>query len=284
MKRTVPALLVLATLGCGGGRSKMLAPPSATPDAAPIPLLPDGAPLPDGVPTDGPPGLSDGLRPGPDGLPPLPEVPPFSDGPPNNASDGPRDLRLFDLPSEGPPPPDGPPPVRPDLPREGPPPIPPDARPDGLPPITPEVGPDGPPPVRPEVRPDGPPITPDVPRETPPPPPPDARPETRPPRPDTGPPPDCTAGAACTADCSASCNTIGTMTCTCANGVLVCGDCQLPPITISPEPCPDNPSRTDCPTSGLACFAYGSSGSISGACVCLDRGNSGELRWMCILR
>ena len=284
--RSALALLALASLGCGMGRSKMLVPPAARPDAATSPLLPDSAPLPDAIPTDTRPRLPDG-PPGPDVLPPQPDVRRLSDGPPFVIPDAAPDGRVADLPTDGlrPPPPDGLPPVRPDVPPEGPPVVRPDARFDGPPPVAPEVRPDGPPFIVPEVRPDGPPsITPDVPPEVLPPPPPDVQPDGRRPRPDTRPPQDCAAGAACTADCTATCSGIGTMICTCAAGVLSCGDCDLPPITISPEPCPDNPSRTECPTSGLACIVFGSSGAIDGACMCLARGSSGALRWSCLLR
>jgi hypothetical protein len=285
--RPALALLALATLGCGAGRSKMLAPSSTAPDAATSPVLPDSSPLPDAIPVDVLRRLPDG-PPGPDVVPPQPDVLLRPDGPPLATPDAARDLRVGDLPSDGvpQPPPDGLPPVRPDLPPEGPLPILPDARPDGPPPIAPEVGRDGPPAVAPEAGPDGPSLLPpDALPEVLPPPPPDVQPDARRRRPDTGPPPqDCAPGAACTADCTATCSVIGTMTCTCTDGVLSCGSCELPPITVSPEPCPDNPNGTDCLTLGLVCFALSSSGSISGACVCIARGNSGALRWSCILR
>jgi hypothetical protein len=296
--RAALSLLALATLGCGIGRSKMVVPSSETPDAATIAVLPDSSPLPDAVRADVRPSLPDGA-PASDAVSPQPDLRVLSDGPPLAAPDVVRDLRAGDRAGDGgPPPPDGPPSTRPDLPPEGPPPITPDARRDGPPSIAPDVGPDGPPSIAPDVGPDGPPsiapeagpdgpplITTDALTDVLPPPPPDVQPDTRRRRPDTGPPPqECTAGAACTADCTATCSVIGTMSCTCVDGVLSCGSCQLPPITVSPEPCPDNPNGTDCPTSGLACFAFGGSGSISGACVCMARGDSGTLRWSCILR
>ncbi|MBN2574408.1 MAG: hypothetical protein JXP73_07570 [Deltaproteobacteria bacterium] len=287
MMRSGLALLALAAVGCGIGRSEMHAPPSARPDAATGPVLPDGAPLPDAISTEGPPRLSDG-PPFSDALPFQPDVLLLPDGRPYVTPDAARDLRRGDLPSEGPPPrpPDGLPPMRPDAPPDGPWPITPDARIEGPQPITPDARLDGPPPITPDVRPDEPPIiTPDVPPEVPTPPPPDVRHDGRPPRPDSGPlPQECAAGAACTTDCTATCSGIGTMTCTCTDGVLVCGECQIPPITISPELCPDNPNRMECPTSGLACILFGSDGSIAGACLCAARGNSGALRWACILR
>ncbi len=287
--RAALAFLALVAFGCGMGRSRMLVPPSARPDAATTPALPDASPPPDAIRRDARP-----LADGPTGVdvPPRPDVL-LPDRPPSGEPDAPRDLRPADLPSDGLPPlrpdgsplSDGPPPMRPDRPLEGPPPISPDARVDGPPPWRPEVGPDGPPPIAPDLGPDGPPvIMPDVAPDLLPPPLPDAQPDVRRRRPDGGPPPQvCAAGAACTADCTATCSVIGTMTCTCADGLLSCGTCQLPPITVSPDPCPDNANGADCPTNGLACFVLGS-GSIGGACVCLARGNSGSLRWTCLLR
>lgn len=282
--RSALALLALASLGCGMGRSKMLVPPAARPDAATSPQ-PDSALLPDAVLADTRPRPPDGPR-GADVLPPQSDVRPPADGPPFVIPDAAPDRRPADPPSDGlpPPPPDGPPLVRPDAPPDGPPVIGPDARFDGPPPVAPEVRPDGPPFTVPEVGPDGPPlITPDVPPDVLPPPP-DVQPDGRRPRPDTRPPQECAAGAACTTDCTATCSAIGTMTCTCVDGVLVCGECELPPITISPEPCPDNPSRTECSTSGLACIVFADDGTIGGACMCVARGGSGALRWSCVLR
>ncbi len=180
------------------------------------------------------------------------------------------------LPSDGPPgpsQPDGLPPITPDLrPADTRPPV----TPDGPPLVTPPDGPpfvtppDGPPFVTP---PDGPPFV------TPP----DVRPDVRPPRPDSLPPARCASEAACTANCTTTCQTIGTMTCTCTAGVLSCGQCQVPPITISPQPCPDNPRSAECAPAGLVCVVY-SNGAISGGCLCMTRGGSDASRWTCIMR
>jgi hypothetical protein len=245
MMRNALVLLAVVALGCGG-RSKLVGPRSPG-STGPEPA--DAAPP------------RDGLSPFTPDLPP--EVSP--DGPPPVVPDGPPLVVPPDVarPPDGPPPvtpPDGPPVVRP---------------PDGLPPVAP---PDGPPPVAP---PDGPP--PVAPPDGLPPPPPDVRPDVRPPRPDTLPPAECANGAACVASCTTACQSIGTLTCTCTGGFLSCGQCQVPPITISPEPCPDNPRSTACAQAGLACVVY-SNGSISGACLCMTRGNSDTTRWTCIMR
>ena len=274
MRRAL-ALLALVTVGCGIGRSKMLVPPMPGTDAAVVFHLPDSSLLPpDTSPRDTLPPPSDGPF-GPEVLPPRPDVVPLPDGPPPVNPDYGGDLRRFDLPSETTPlpTPDGLPLPSPDLPPDGIARVPPDGRLEAPPLISPDGRPEAPPPVSPDALPDGlPPPTPDV------------RPDGRPPRPDTAPPAqDCTAGAACTADCTTSCNAIGSMACACTNGVLSCGTCQVPPITVSQQPCPDNPTGTDCSSSGLACFAF-SNGAISGACLCLARGNAGALRWACILR
>jgi hypothetical protein len=126
-----------------------------------------------------------------------------------------------------------------------------------------------------------------------PPPPVDARPDVflstpevgiidaRRPRPDALPPFQiCVDGAACSTDCTATCQTVGTSNCACSNGVLTCGACQPPHITFTFTPCPDNASGTTCDTDGLTCPVY-TNGGISGACACLGLGGGGT-RWFCL--
>jgi hypothetical protein len=73
------------------------------------------------------------------------------------------------------------------------------------------------------------------------------------------------------------------MTCTCADGFLSCDPCEVPPITISPQPCPDSPRGGACTPAGLVCMVY-SGGSVSGGCLCTTRGNSEVTRWTCLMR
>jgi len=188
---------------------------------------------------------------GRDGSPLLPDGVPLRDfGPilPDTTSppvlpDAAPDLRSADLPSEGP--------------------VPPDALPDRPTPILPDGA----------IPPDG--------RV----PPPDAvpSPDLTPP-PDLMPPPQqCVAGGACTSDCTATCGTFGVMACGCTSGTLSCTTCQVLPITISPDPCPQSPTGKECTTDGVACIAF-TNGSISGACICtLPLGDTVD-RWSCILR
>jgi hypothetical protein len=261
------ALVALATVGCGGGRSIMLSPPgdSTKTDARPGPdgsrdVIPQPA-----LPDTGP-GRPDVVR---EELRPLvPDVPPI---PPDVGR--PSDLVEVRplLPDAGPdvlPPPSD---TRPDL-------LPPfdlkpdllpqpsDAAPDLLPPPL-DLRPDLlPPPL--DLRPDLLPARPDL-----------ASPEVRRPTPDGLPPLQiCGNGEACFSDCQTPCSSFGTSTCTCTSGVLVCGACQPPSVHVTFTPCPDKASGTACDSSGLACPVY-TSGSITGFCACLDLGSG--MRWNC---
>lgn len=257
----------LALLACAcGGRSKMVSPPSPGADAAVVPPGPDGSydrpadvsgrelgPLgPDVLPVDRPPSGPEAMadlpreRPPVDGLGWLPDGPPaLPDGPSDRPEVG------FVLPDLPPGPRDGPreaPPLVPDVPREAPFDLPPD-----LPPLRPEV-------------------------------PPDLLLDRLPPPTDAWPPlPACVEGAACTTGCSTACGMIGIMACGCNDGVLSCSSCQLLPITVSPEPCPGNPSGQECAAGGVACIAY-RGGAIGGACLCMSPTAGGTLRWSCILQ
>jgi len=96
------------------------------------------------------------------------------------------------------------------------------------------------------------------------------------------PPPQlCASGEACTSDCKAPCQVIGTTACTCAGGTLTCGACQQPNLVLTPTPCPNNAEGTVCDTSGQACPVY-SRISVTGLCACLDLGSG--LRWNCLSR
>jgi hypothetical protein len=137
-----------------------------------------------------------------------------------------------------------------------------------LPPILPDARLDLLPPVLPDTRPDT------VPDTIP-------LPDTLPPRPDTA--PDCTAGVACTAACVSTCQVggfVGFGACSCVAGTLTCTTCQVLPITISPEPCPDNASGKQCSSSGLSCIAF-TNGLLSGACMCSGLAG-GSLAWRCL--
>lgn len=278
MTRTkVLALVALAAVGCGGGRSIMLNPPGdstkivtppgpdASGDVRPNPSPPDTGPVqPDVVQGD--------TGPLPDLVPVRPETGP-----------GPDTVEVRpSLPDAGsdvlPPPPDArldllPPPTdaTPDL---LPPPF--DIKPDLLPPPPFDVKPDLlpppldlrtdllPPPL--DARPD---LLPDL-----------VPPDGRPPIPDGLPPLQvCANGEACSSDCKTTCRVVGTSACTCTNGVLACGACQPPNIQVTFTPCPDNVNGTACDSSGLACPVY-TNGSITGVCACLDLGSG--TRWNCI--
>jgi hypothetical protein len=90
----------------------------------------------------------------------------------------------------------------------------------------------------------------------------------------------CVNGEACSSDCTASCQFIGTSACTCNNGTLSCGTCQLPHIVITITPCPDNlSSGVACDNIGLACPVY-ANGGIAGGCVCLNLGDGP--RYFCL--
>ena len=243
------ALVALAAMGCGGGRSLLLVPrgdstnpvtplgPDAARDVLVNPSLPDAGPVsPDAsgretqpLPTDGP-QIPDGfIHPTPD----LAVVPP--PGPDSG-------MEVLPPPSD----------AHPELP-----PTPVDARPD-LPPILPA-----------DARPDRLPATPDL-----------APPDLRPIRPDALTPPQlCADGEACSSDCTTTCQFVGTRTCACTSGTLACGACQPPHIVVTRTPCPENASGTACDSSGVACPIY-TNGNISGVCACLDLG--GGTRWICL--
>jgi hypothetical protein len=287
MRRTKALVLVVAaTVGCGGGRSLLFAPPADStntdprtgPDASRDVLLsrPDTGPTPPDV-------VREDARPfSPDMLIVIPEVgpdtvkvpPPRPDAGPD-VSPPPADTKsdLLPLPSDAKldlqtPPFDAKPDVVP---------LPFDVKLDSLPPpldlnpdlLNPDLlKPDLPPPP-PDARPDLPPVTPDL-----------ARPDLRPIPPDGIPPLQiCVDGEACSGSCTTSCQSFGTRQCTCTNGVLACGACQPPNIHITLTPCPDKASGTSCDSSGLACPVY-TNGSVTGACACLDFG--GGLRWICL--
>ena len=270
------ALVTLAAVGCGGGRSIMFAPPGdstigtppgpdASGDVLPNPALPEtGRAQPDVGQQDT--RLSDGpailpeVGQGPDTI----EVRPPSADAGSDVLPPPSDAK-FDLllppgdatPDLLPPPFD----LKPDL---LPPPF--DIKPDLLPPPV-DLRPDLVPPP-PDVKPDLPPVTPDL-----------ARPDLRPDTPDGLPPPQiCGSGQACFSDCQTTCSSFGTSTCTCTSGVLVCGACQPPNVHVTFTPCPDKASGTTCDSSGLACPVY-TNGNITGFCACLDFGNG--MRWNC---
>jgi len=176
--------------------------------------------------------------------PALPDAgPDLGPAPTDTKRDVPADSRLDTLPDLVPPPLD----QRPDVPP-----------PDLLPP-------------RFEVQPDLPPSRPEV-----------AAIDLRPAATDSLPPPQlCASGEACTSDCKAPCQGIGTSTCTCTGGTLACGTCQQPNLVITLTPCPSNAAGTACDTSGQACPVY-SGTSVTGLCACLDRGPG--LRWNCLNR
>ena len=250
------ALVALAAVGCGGGRSIMLAPPGGSTKIV-TPLGPDasGDVLPNQSPPDTRPAQPDVVREDTrlsDGPAILPEV---GQGPDTIEVRPPRPDAGTDV---LPPPSD----TKPDL-------LPPpgDATPDLLPPPF-DLKPDLlPPPF--DLKPDLPPVTPDL-----------ARPDLRPDTPDGLPPPQiCVNGQACSSDCTTTCRTIGTSTCTCTGGVLACGACQPLSIHVTLTPCPDNAAGTACDSSGLACPVY-TNGSISGVCACLDLGSG--MRWTCL--
>jgi hypothetical protein len=78
-----------------------------------------------------------------------------------------------------------------------------------------------------------------------------------------GGPPRCAPGAACTANCAGTCSGgEGMRQCTCANSVLTCGMCVVPP----PPACPANPQAAPCmevnngantcTVSGGLCFCF----------------------------
>jgi hypothetical protein len=277
-RTTAFALVALAAVGCGGGRSILLSPRGDSPQTVP-PSGPDGSrdvirepALPDTGPVQ-PDAVREELRPLVPDVPPIsPDVGPASDlvevrpQRPDAGPDGlppPSDARQdllppFDLrPDFVPPPTD----AAPDL---LPPPF--DLKPDLLPPPL-DLKPDLlPPPL--DLKPDLLPVTPDL-----------ASPDVRRPAPDGLPPLQiCVNGGACFSDCQTTCSSFGTSTCTCTSGVLVCGACQPPNIHVTFTPCPDRASGTVCDSSGLACPVY-ANGSITGFCACLDLGNG--MRWNC---
>jgi hypothetical protein len=261
------ALVALAAMGCGGGRSIMLAPPGGSTKIV-TPLGPDasGDVLPNQSPPDTRPAQPDVVREDarlPDGPAIFPEV---GQGPDTIEVRPPRpDAGTDVLPPPSDTKPDLLPPPGDATPDLLPPPF--DLKPD-LPPPPFDLKPDLPPPPF-DLKPDLPPVTPDL-----------ARPDLRPDTPDGLPPPQiCVNGQACSSDCTTTCRTIGTSTCTCTSGVLACSTCQPPNIHVTLTPCPDNAAGTACDSSGLACPVY-SNGSISGVCACLDLGSG--MRWTCL--
>ena len=105
-------------------------------------------------------------------------------------------------------------------------------------------------------------------------------PDLRPSTPDTSPPIQvCASGEACSSDCKTTCQVIGTSTCICTNGTLSCGTCQTPRLVFTPTPCPVNAAGTACDTTGVACPLY-ANGTVAGLCACLDLGAG--TRWNCL--
>ena len=266
MWRSCLAVVILvAALGCGIGRSGLHKGPVGADASAQSPDI-----------------RSDVQPPGPDTVAFAEVEPPVSDGPTTPISPGPDVTPPADLPPERPVPvsPDGP-----QLLRDTRPPFMPDSGTPVGPDLLPPLLPDGSPPIAPDVAP---PLFPDASSsggtDVAPPTIPDALPDGRRRRPDASPPvQECVEGGVCTSDCSATCGVVGVMSCQCMDGVLSCGDCEMLPITISPDPCPDNPTGKACSPEGLACIAF-SGGTVSGACLCQASSRDASLRWVCLLR
>jgi hypothetical protein len=293
-------LTALSLAACVGGRSRMY--PEAAEEGALVSGRGDGvAAGRDGGPGQGGPGSDAAAKwdaspvsPASDARPVSPDGsgPTSPDAPPPKLDAGPavrRDARVPPVwPDSGPnpPAPDArlwpPPAVEPPPPAIEPPPPAIEPPPPAIEPPPPAIEPPPPAiePPPPAIEPPPPAIEPPPPVIPPPPPAPDAGPavDARV-RPDGPPVPAlCLHGLPCSQGCTAACGVMGTRNCQCVGGTLDCGPCETPPITITPQPCPDNADGTPCDSPGTICPSY--VGGQFGGCLCL--GTSRRARWVCM--